>query len=595
MAGLIPEDFISDLIARSDIVQVISRSVPLKKAGREFRACCPFHQEKTPSFYVNPTKQFYHCFGCGKSGTVVSFLMDYSNLSFREAIEELADHAGVKVPAGSNPSRGDGDYQKMLDLMQEVQRAYQHELMREESGEKARSYLKSRGLSHETAKKFGLGYAPAGWDFVLSRFGGSEESDRLLVKTGMVKAKEEGRKLYDGFRDRLMFPITDNRGRVIAFGGRVIDEGEPKYLNSPDTPLFRKGRVVFGLEHARNAIRQAEKALVVEGYTDVIALAQHGVEYAVAALGTAMTPDHVRELFKQTAHVVFCFDGDSAGRTAAERALDACLPMMHDGRLASFMFLPQGQDPDTFVREEGAKGFEEQIADAIPIAEFVFNTLCEKCDVERVDGRAQLIEEFRPIFEKLPDNALSAMMLGQVANFVELDAEFLKSRLTAGGQKADRHASRRDVQPKELPAFDLVSRTLAVLAQNPEIGKEIAHPDSLAESSDERIRLISDIALVIDEQESEVNSAWLLEKFRDSEMHGYLSEMVALEHKIPMENIGQSYGGMVKSLEERVVRQKYLDSIAQPDTQSEEDGKRFQQIHNDMAAFKQEPQSHLVH
>ena len=366
MPSTIPSDFIQELLARVDIVDVINTSVPLAKSGREYKACCPFHNEKTPSFFVNPAKQFYHCFGCGESGTAISFLMKYRNLQFRETIEELASIAGMEIPVDRSRRPSSGDFERLLELMTQVQSAYKHELHRGEHSSSPRDYLKSREITREAALKFGIGYAPDRWDFLLKKFGRTAQDCKLLEKAGLVTSKEKG-KFYDRFRDRLMFPITDRRGRVIGFGGRIIGSGEPKYLNSPETLLFKKSNELFGLHEALTAIKQAGKVLVVEGYTDVVALFQSGVENVVATLGTATTPFHVRALFQTAPEIVFCFDGDAAGRTAAWRAMESVLPVMYGGKLVSFVFLPQGHDPDSMIREEGKEKFLERISSGEPI------------------------------------------------------------------------------------------------------------------------------------------------------------------------------------------------------------------------------------
>ena len=428
MPSTIPSDFIQELLARVDIVDVINTSVPLAKSGREYKACCPFHNEKTPSFFVNPAKQFYHCFGCGESGTAISFLMKYRNLQFRETIEELASIAGMEIPVDRSRRPSSGDFERLLELMTQVQSAFKHELHRGEHSSSPRDYLKSREISREAALKFGIGYAPDRWDFLLNKFGRNAQDCKLLEKAGLVASNEKG-KTYDRFRDRLMFPITDRRGRVIGFGGRIIGSGEPKYLNSPETLLFKKSNELFGLHEALTPIKQAGKVLVVEGYTDVVALSQSGVENVVATLGTATTPFHVRALFQTAPEIVFCFDGDAAGRTAAWRAMESALPMMYDGKLVSFVFLPQGHDPDSMIREEGKEKFLERISSGEPITNFIFRILLENTDMNRHDGKAKLVEDFKPLYSKLPDSTLRQLMLTELVQYTGLTEGFILSRL----------------------------------------------------------------------------------------------------------------------------------------------------------------------
>src|SRR5258706_14194950 len=343
MAGRIPQSFVDELISRADIVELINTRVPLKKAGREYRACCPFHDEKTPSFWVSPDKQFFHCFGCGAHGTALGFLMQYDQLPFPEAVEELAGRMGLEVPREGGAAPKNTQSEELVELLGRVAGYYEESLA---GNERARNYARGRGLDSETAARFRIGYAPDAWNEVLRRFGATPESRERLLQTGLIIARDTPRAgsepWYDRFRDRLMFPIRDQRGRVIGFGGRVLDQGEPKYLNSPETPLFHKGRELYGLYEARQQLRNIERLLVVEGYMDVVRLAQAGIHYAVATLGTATTPEHLNRMLRVTSSVVFCFDGDRAGRQAAWRALEMCLPEAKQGRQLKFLFLPDG-------------------------------------------------------------------------------------------------------------------------------------------------------------------------------------------------------------------------------------------------------------
>ena len=367
---MIPNDFIQTLLSRVDIVDVVDRLVPLKKAGANYQACCPFHSEKTPSFTVSPTKQFYHCFGCGAHGTAIGFLMEYAGRSFPDAVEELARDAGLTVPRIERPGEKERreEAADLTELLLEAAKFYRAAL---KNSPRAIDYLKSRRLTGAVAARFGIGYAPDGWQNLESAF--KNYDDVALEACGLVIRADDKR--YDRFRDRIMFPIHDARGRVIGFGGRVIDAGEPKYLNSPETPVFSKGRELYGLYLARNAIRDAGRTVVVEGYMDVVALAQYGVDYAVATLGTSTTPTHVQKLFRVTDSVVFCFDGDAAGRKAAWRALENTLPVLADGKDARFLFLPDGKDPDDIVRERGKAQVEELFASAIPLSEYLMSEL----------------------------------------------------------------------------------------------------------------------------------------------------------------------------------------------------------------------------
>ena len=400
MAGRIPQAFLDDLLERVDIVEVIDRRVKLRKSGKNYTARCPFHEEKTPSFSVNPDKQFYYCFGCGAGGNALGFLMDYENLDFPRAVEALAGSAGLEVPR--EPTRGAQDdpereqsNKALYALMEEVATYYRRQLRQHPQASRAVTYLKQRGLTGEIAKQFDLGFAPPGWDNLLKALGNTPAQQTLLKDSGMLVENEDG-KLYDRFRDRVVFPIRDQRGRVVAFGGRVLGDDKPKYLNSPETGIFHKGRELYGLFQARQANRKLERLLVVEGYMDVIALAQHGISNATATLGTATSKTHLERIYRLCPEVVFCFDGDEAGRKAAVRALEAALPCMEDGRQARFLFLPEGEDPDTMVRGGGAEHFQELVRNAMPLEQFLFESVAEGLDTSSMDGKARLSKQALP-------------------------------------------------------------------------------------------------------------------------------------------------------------------------------------------------------
>jgi len=439
--GLIPQSFIDELIARADIVEVIGSRVQLKKAGREFKACCPFHNEKSASFWVSPEKQFYHCFGCGAHGTVLRFLMEHDHMAFPEAVEELATRLGLEVPhEGSNapgsPRRAD---EPLYDVMSRVARFYVESLPHDE---RAKQYIARRGLDRETVEKFGIGYAPNSWNEVLRRFGGTEEARRSLADLGLIVEREraplrEGQsgdnRHYDRFRDRIMFPIRDGRGRIIAFGGRILDQGEPKYLNSPETVLFHKGRELYGLYEVRRSRSNLKRLLVVEGYMDAVRLHQYGITYAVATLGTATTPDHLKRIFRLVNEVVFAFDGDRAGRAAAWRALQTALPEARQGREVKFLFVPEGHDPDSLVGEEGPEAFERRLETTLPLSEYLIRELSEVSDLTHADGRARFSENARPLWSKLPEGVYRELMLARIAEVVGISPQRLQD-LWSGGQ-----------------------------------------------------------------------------------------------------------------------------------------------------------------
>ena len=408
---MIPKSFIQDLLNRLDIVDVVERYVPLKKAGANFVACCPFHNEKSPSFTVSQSKQFYHCFGCGAHGTAIGFVMEHAGLGYVEAIEELARSVGLDVPRERTAS---GETFKKIapdlyEVMQAATRYYREQLKR---AERAIDYLKQRGLSGEIAARFGIGYAPDAWQNLAGAF--PDYQSDTLTEAGLVITGDEGKR-YDRFRDRIMFPIINVRGQVIGFGGRVLDKGEPKYLNSPETPLFEKGRELYGLFQAQKAIRGAQRVLVVEGYMDVVALSQHGVEYAVATLGTATTPYHVQKLLRLAEHVVFSFDGDKAGQKAAWRALENALPYLQDGKRISFLFLPVEHDPDSFIREFGKDAFEQRVHEAMPLSGYLLREISSELDLRTQEGRNQILQRAKPLLAAITAPATALLLRKEVA------------------------------------------------------------------------------------------------------------------------------------------------------------------------------------
>lgn len=444
---MIPQSFIHDLLNRVDIVDAIDRHIPLKKAGANFVACCPFHSEKTPSFTVSQTKQFYHCFGCGAHGNAINFLIEYSGLSFIEAVQDLAGYAGIQAPvqekddssqqitsndlmhgtANTQHNNPEISPQELLSALQVAARFYREQL---KVSEKAITYLKKRGLSGKTAARFAIGYAPAGWQNLETVFTDykSARTRKLLMQAGLVIASDET-KQYDRFRDRIMFPILNQKGQIIGFGGRVLAQEEPKYLNSPETVLFEKGRELYNFFSARRAIREANRVIVVEGYMDVIALSQHEIDYAVAALGTATTSFHIQKLLRQTDNIVFCFDGDKAGRKAAWRALENSLALLSDGKHLSFLFLPEGADPDSYVNQYGKESFEQQLKQAIPLSEFLFKELCSGINLLASEGRAKLVNDAKPLLQQVTAPALSLILLRRLAELSEINQEKLEELL----------------------------------------------------------------------------------------------------------------------------------------------------------------------
>lgn len=440
MAGLIPQSFIDDLLNRTDIVDVVSSRIQLKRAGKNYSACCPFHKEKTPSFTVSPDKQFYYCFGCGAGGNALGFVMDHDQLEFPQAVEELAKRAGMDVPREES-GRGHKPRQPvdspLYPLLEAAAEHYRQALKSHPQRKYAVDYLKGRGLTGEIARDFGLGFAPPGWDNLLKQMGSDALQQKAMIDAGLLIENADTGKRYDRFRDRIMFPIRDSRGRVIAFGGRVLGDDKPKYLNSPETPVFHKGQELYGLFEARKHNRDLDEIMVVEGYMDVIALAQQGLRNAVATLGTATSEEHLKRLFRIVPSVLFCFDGDAAGRNAAWRALESTLPSLQDGRRARFLFLPDGEDPDTLVRAEGTDAFRARINQhAQPLADYFFQQLCEEADPRSLEGKAHLVTLAAPLIDKIPGNNLRALMRQRLSELTGLSGEALSQISSAPRSQA---------------------------------------------------------------------------------------------------------------------------------------------------------------
>ncbi len=526
MSGLIPQDFIDDLIARADIVEVVGRRVQLKKAGREFKACCPFHDEKTPSFTVSPGKGFYHCFGCGAHGTAIGFLMEFDHMSFVEAIESLASSMGVEVPRteSDKPARR---YDELFSLMDTVARHFQSCL---KSSPAAVEYVKNRGIDGTTAKRFGIGYAPDGWSNVLDKFGKSTEATERLLATGLIIRKDNG-KHYDRFRDRIMFPIRDARGRTIGFGGRTLGDGEPKYLNSPETVLFHKGRELYGLYEARQALRHIEQLVVVEGYMDAVALARHGIDFAVATLGTATTSEHLNRLFRLTENLCFCFDGDRAGKAAAWRALENALPQIREGRQIRFVFLPEDQDPDSYVNEFGADAFVKAVDGGVALSEFLIRELASQVDMETVDGRARLAELARPLVNKIPAGVYRELLIDSLAGAVGLTAPKLEKMIAGGKTPAAGNAAQasspgtRRRAPSATGRPSVVRHAITVVLNHPEAGRNL-DVEKLAGVSRPGTDLLQALIETV-HAEPNITTAGLLERWRHDEQGRHLGKLAA--------------------------------------------------------------------
>jgi DNA primase len=524
---LIPQSFIQDLLNRVDIVDVVERYVPLKKAGANYVACCPFHGEKTPSFTVSQTKQFYHCFGCGAHGTAIGFMIEYAGVGFIDAVKDLAQSAGMQMPE-FKPERPRGKTEEGDDLYAIMLTAAQYYRNQLKDAPRAIEYLKKRGLSGEIAKEFGIGYAPDGWQNLQAAF--PDYDAKALVAAGLVIQGDEGKR-YDRFRDRVMFPIVDQRGNIIGFGGRVLDKGEPKYLNSPETPLFEKGRELYGLYQGRRAIRDAARVIVVEGYMDVVALAQSGIGYAVATLGTATTPTHVQKLLRQVDDVVFCFDGDNAGRKAAWRALENSLDQLADGKQLSFLFLPQGEDPDTYVRKLGKDAFENLLNEATPLSQFLLDELKSHVDLATGEGRAALLKEAKPLVMRITAPFLGRIIRQNLAQIAGLEIQDLEREY---GIKTARTAQSAPPRREAAGIRNRVRQVIELLILRPELHvladrRELARARGVASIRSDEIAMLDALLEVFGQSVS----TRVGEYFRGTEFESAVSEIEASVLKRP--------------------------------------------------------------
>lgn len=521
MAGRIPQQFIDDLINRADIVDVIDSRVALKKRGKEYIACCPFHNEKSPSFTVSQSKQFYHCFGCGAHGTALGFIMEYERLDFVDAVEALAAEYHMEVPREQGSDRQQDDRKPLYEILEKAATLYAQEL---KNSPRAIDYLKQRGLSGEIAKTYQLGYAPDSWDFILAQLASDDASRNACLKSGL-SIENNSQRQYDRFRDRVMFPIRDRRGRVIGFGGRILDKGEPKYLNSPETPVFHKGEELYGLYEARQAIKDLQRIIIVEGYMDVVALAQHGIPYAVATLGTATTREQISKLFRIVDEIVFCFDGDAAGRKAGWRALENALPILRDGVQARFLFLPEGEDPDTLVRKEGQEAFENRLLSATPLSDFLLKHLAEPLDLSSADGRARLSEQAKPLIARIADGVFKDLLLNELSRMVGLPSNTLQQHIPNEQQQTSVMSQGRPVLKKHQVSMTPTRLAIALLLQYPQLAAQNDIPDPLKHSSLPGLELLLQLHQVILDTGIQSPSA-LMERWRDSPDQGVISRLM---------------------------------------------------------------------
>ena len=541
----IPDAFIDDLLARSDIVEVVGARVPLKKQGREYAARCPFHDERSASFTVSPTKQFYHCFGCGAHGTALSFLIQFDRLEFLDAVEELAKRVGMEVPRDTTQRNANPETRDLYGAMEAASTFFRSQLAR---SDKARAYVGKRGIAADIIERYAIGYAPDGFSALRDALGTDPQRMQLLERGGLFSKNDKGH-VYDKFRDRLMFPIHDRRGRVIAFGGRVIDpEDSPKYLNSPETALFHKGRELYGLWQARQANAKLDRLIVVEGYMDVVALAQYGVAQAVATLGTATTPDHAELLFRNAPDVYFCFDGDRAGRAAAWKALESVLPRMKDGRQSLFLFLPDGEDPDSLVRKEGVAGFDARLRAATPLSEFFYAHMSNDVNLASLDGKARLAERCKPLLAQIPDGAFGDLMRQRL------------TELTGVGVRASSPQTHVPVQRPQRTGGgsqkpSLIRTAITHLLQRPGLALELRPPHAFAALRQPGIELLSELVLLIGER-PDITTGALLEQFDGREELPTLQKLAVLDLPGEDANLRAEFLHAIGQLDKQVLQQR---------------------------------------
>ncbi|NNE63284.1 MAG: DNA primase [Gammaproteobacteria bacterium] len=567
MTGRVPRAFVDDLLNRVDIVEVIDARVPLRKKGREYWACCPFHGEKTPSFSVSPNKQFYHCFGCQQSGNAIGFLMDYDHMEFVEAIETLSQSLGLEVPyeQGRGPQKTQVA-DSLFDTLQACSQFYQQQL---KDSQMAIDYLRQRGISGQTAKDFAIGYAPSGWRNIAG-------DQKLLVEGGMLIEKDNGQH-YDRFRNRLMFPIRDRRGRTIAFGGRVFDaEDNPKYLNSPETPVFHKGEEIYGLYELRKAVPRIDRIFVTEGYMDVVALAEHGFKTAVATLGTAINNAQIEKLFRSCKTLIFCFDGDAAGKKAAWRSLEQCPASLKEGRLARFLFLPDGHDPDSFIREQGASAFEQEIEKSATLTEFLFKTLLTECNVKSAEGKSRFVDRLRPYFMQIPLQSLKDQILVEVEKQLSVP---LDNRLMLSLGETGKAQPPRTIIPEN--RWTPVKLAINLLLQKPQLGLGVGAQHHLAEVSLAGVDLLMQILDIVQE-EPDISSQNLLSRFDESNHKQHLYQLAAVQPAMESEeNIDLMFSDCLQRIQNKYIgvrREQLIRKLQSGETLTDAEKREHKQL-----------------
>lgn len=579
MAGRIPRLFINNLLARTDIIDLIDVRVKLKKQGKNYHACCPFHHDKTPSFTVNGEKQFYYCFGCGAHGNALDFLMNYDRLEFIESIEELATMHGLELPyeVGAGLTQIEHHQrQSLYQLMENLSTFYQQSLY-QPAGTLARNYLQQRGLSDDVIRHFAIGFSPTGWDIALKRFGRDNDARSALNDAGMLVTNNQGRS-YDRFRERVMFPIRDKRGRVIAFGGRVIGDGMPKYLNSPETEIFHKSRQLYGLYEAQQRHPTLKRVVVVEGYMDVVALAQYGIDYTVALLGTSTTAEHIQVLFRVTDKVIYCYDGDRAGRKAASRALETTLPYLKDGRQLRFMFLPDGEDPDTLVRKEGKTIFEQRIELAQPLSTFLFETLMPQVDLSSPDGRTKLSSLAIPMISQIPSETLRLYLRQKLGQKLGIPDEFQLEKLLS--KQVENTSFYQAPQLKRTTMRILIG----LLVQNPRLAILIPSLEGLKQPKQAGLPLFVELVQTCLTQPG-LTTGQLLELYRNNQLSQQLETLATWNHMIVDDKVEQTFLDTLSSLYDSVLEQRLEELIAQARTHklSQEERKEVDSLNQILA------------
>jgi len=580
----IPDSFLDELLSRTDIVEVIEQRVPLKRAGREYQARCPFHDERSPSFTVSPTKQFYHCFGCGAHGTAIKFLIEYDRMEFLDAVEELAHRAGMEVPRETRPSGPSAEGEGLYAALDAAAQLFQRQLA---GSERAKSYLARRGLDAASIHRFGIGWAPDGWDTLKNALGTDERRLGVLDKVGLLSKSDQG-KVYDKFRDRIMFPIRDRRGRVIAFGGRVLEKDDgPKYLNSPETPLFHKGRELYALFEARQANSKLARLIVVEGYMDVVSLFQYGVTQAVATLGTATTKDHAELLFRNAADVFFCFDGDRAGRAAGWRAAESVLPRMRDGRQAFFLFLPDGEDPDTLVRHEGLDGFEKRLREATPLSEFLFAELGKDVNLAGLEGKARLAERAKPLLAGIPDGAFRDLMYQSLADRTGVRIGPAVGNAPAVQEAPVARTIRDDRRNAPAPRRSLVRTAIGLLVQQPGLVHAMEPPYVFGILRIDGIDLLTDLIDLV-RSRPDISTGAILEHFADHKYRIALEKLSMMEFPAAPEAWKAEFLDALEQLNRQTMQQR-IDELRAKQAEGAISDAEMRELWEAMSTLKRQP------